>query len=77
MVAVAKSVDAQRDLELRLESGCLQECLDADGKRVRISYDDGEWILWWGDEPGWRGDSSSIARFYLLVTRGRFAPRQR
>jgi hypothetical protein len=48
-----------------LEHGGLLTTKDRDLKDVRVRKSKEAWVLFWGEEPGWTGDSKSIARLFL------------
>lgn len=52
----------------RLEAGEVVEAADLEGQTVRARADGPDWVLLWGEEPAWKGDSGSIARLFVQAT---------
>lgn len=50
-----------------LERGSLLDAYDVDQKVVRAQKYANTWAIYWDNEPGWAGDSISIARLFLRV----------
>lgn len=64
-------VDDDRLLErvtVRLEAGEVVEASDLQGLPVSARSEGPDWVLFWGEEPGWRGTSTSIARLFVQAT---------